>query len=78
MTATPGRLSGDTIVSLLADTDPYLSCDDCFDRVDEYVEKVAADPAYDDVAMRTHLAGCGACAQEAEALLQLLAADASR
>ncbi|MEU3014014.1 hypothetical protein [Nocardia asteroides] len=62
----------ETIASLVADTSPYLSCDECFARLDEYVESVCADPRYDDLAMRTHLAGCGACAEEARALRELI------
>ncbi len=69
-------LSAETVGSLLADTSPYLSCDDCFARVDEYVERRLADPEYDDHAMRTHLAGCGACAEEAEVLRELLSSEA--
>lgn len=69
-------LSADMIASLLADTEPYLSCDDCFARIDQYVERRLADPEHDDVLMRTHLAGCGACAEEAEALRELLSHDA--
>jgi hypothetical protein len=72
---TPG-LPDHTIASLLADTEPYLSCDDCFVRLDEYTERRTADPNYDDPAMRAHLRGCGACADEANALLDLLTRDA--
>lgn len=61
--------------SLTRDTDPYLSCDDCFARIDEYAERLSADPGHRDVAMQTHLAGCPACAEEAEALLELLDAE---
>ncbi|MEV0079411.1 hypothetical protein AB0H58_23655 [Nocardia neocaledoniensis] len=60
------------IAGLLADTSPYLSCDDCFARIDEYVERRAADPGYDDPAMRIHLAGCGACAEEERTLRELV------
>ena len=73
--ATP-ELSSQTIAGLLADTSPYLSCDDCFVRLDEYVERRSQDPQYDDRGMRAHLTGCGACAEEAETLLELLAHDA--
>ncbi|KAF0845746.1 hypothetical protein [Nocardia caishijiensis] len=61
--------------ALLADTSPYLSCDECFDRIDIYVERRLADPGYDDPAMRIHLAGCGACAEEERTLRELLAQD---
>jgi hypothetical protein len=66
-TLTPAAVAG-----LLADTTPYLSCDDCFDRLDVHAERQLADPGYVDPAMRAHLAGCGACSEEAEALLDLL------
>jgi len=54
---------------LTLDTEPYLSCDECFDLVDSYVEALLADPDHDQLAMRTHLAGCAACAEEARSLL---------
>lgn len=76
MTDATRGLSAETIASLLADTTPYLSCDDCFDKVDEYVERRLADPQHHDAALEAHLAGCGACAEEADALLELLTSDA--
>ena len=76
MTEPTRGLSAETISSLLADTSPYLSCDDCFAQIDQYVERRMADPHYEDPAMRAHLAGCGACAEEAAALQELLSRDA--
>ncbi|WP_110208480.1 hypothetical protein [Nocardioides daejeonensis] len=61
------------VEGLLRDTAPYLSCDECFDRIDQYVEARAADPDHHDLRMEVHLAGCGACAEEAATLLELLA-----
>jgi len=55
------------------DTEPYLSCDDCFDLVDRYVEALLSDPGHDLPAMRIHLAGCAACAEEARSLLGFVA-----
>jgi hypothetical protein len=75
MTDPTRSLDPATITSLLADTSPYLSCDDCFAQVDVYVERRIIDPDYEDSAMAAHLAGCGACAQEAEALWEVLALD---
>jgi hypothetical protein len=72
MTSTTRPLTADTVVRLLLDTDPYLSCDHCFARTDQYVERRALHPGYDDPVMRTHLEGCGACAEEAETLLSLI------
>ena len=72
MTDRSARLSQAGAANLLADTSPYLSCDDCFARMDEYVEQLARNPDYDDPSMRAHLRGCGACAEEADALTELL------
>ena len=68
-------LTDRAVADLVVDTEPYLSCDDCFERIDRYVEQRLADPAYDDPEMATHLSGCGACAEEAVALTELLRQD---
>lgn len=68
-------LDAETIASLLADTSPYLSCDDCFAQMDVYVERRRADPQVSDPAMEAHLGGCGACAEEVAALEELLDED---
>ena len=75
MTEPTRGLSAETVTSLLADTSPYLSCDDCFARIDVYVERTLADPRHEDAAMQAHLAGCGVCAEEAETLRELLSGD---
>lgn len=69
----PTPLPPEAVEALLTDTSPYLSCDDCFATIDVYVERLAADPGHRDLPMETHLAGCGACAEEARTLLDLLA-----
>ena len=69
-------LSTQAAQRLVLYTEPYLSCDDCFALVDAYVEALLADPTHDRPAMRVHLAGCGACAEEARTLVELAAADA--
>ncbi len=61
---------------LTVKTEPWLSCDDCFRLVDQYVDRLLADPKYDDPAMSAHLRGCGACAEEATSLIELAAHDA--
>ena len=71
---TTRKPAGDAVTSLLADTDPYLSCDACFERLDEYVERLVRDPDHHDEAMRTHLRACTACADEADSLLGLITA----
>ena len=76
MTA-PTPWPSDTVVaSLIADTSPYLSCDECFTRLDEYVESRLRDPQHTDATMQIHLRGCSQCHEEAEALLELVALDA--
>jgi len=78
MTTSPGaraHLTPDAVDALLRDTSPWLSCEDCFERMDTYVEALVADPAYEDRAMAAHLRGCPACAEEAEALVDLVTGD---
>jgi hypothetical protein len=71
MNAEPSPLEA-TIARLTLDTSPWLSCDDCFDKLDEYIERTLSIETDVDEAMRRHLAGCPACAEEAESLAQLL------
>jgi hypothetical protein len=73
MTQRPRTLGTAALHSLTVDTQPWLSCDDCFDLMDTYVEARLADPTYDEPRMAAHLAGCSACAEEAESLLALAA-----
>lgn len=59
---------------LLGPEGPELSCEECFDVLDVYVEHELADSAGDAAmpAMRAHLAGCSACREDHESLLALL------
>lgn len=66
------ELTQDLVDKLLLDTSPYLSCDECFEQLDVYVEQLAANPQHVDKPMQVHLHGCGACAEEADTLLDLL------
>ena len=71
------------VARLTLDTDPWLSCDDCFRLVDRYVEALLSEgaptgtgPAAGGLAaMPAHLSGCSACAEEATTLVLLSAAD---
>jgi hypothetical protein len=76
MSGHPATLTESAVAALLVDTEPYLSCDDCFERIDQYVERRVADTSHQDPEMDTHLAGCGVCAEEARALEELLRQDA--
>jgi hypothetical protein len=73
---TSRRLTPALARQLLIDATPWLSCDDCFALVDEYLERLLADPNYRYPAMSAHLRGCRACAEEASSLLELVARDA--
>jgi hypothetical protein len=61
--------------ALLGPTGPQVTCDECFDRLDEYVELElrGADADARVPGMREHLAGCPACSDEHESLRALLA-----
>jgi hypothetical protein len=61
-----------SVEALLLDTTPWLSCEDCFEQMDTYVEARVDDPSHHDPAMSAHLAGCPACAEEADSLLDLV------
>jgi len=76
MNDSPAVLTEAAIAGLLVDTEPYLSCDECFERIDQYVDRRVTDPSHADPGMDTHLAGCGACAEEARTLEDLLRQDA--
>ena len=62
---------------LLGPAGPEVGCDECFDRLDRYVElEVAGRDA--DVALpglRAHLDGCPACREEHESLLALVGGE---
>jgi hypothetical protein len=79
MTPPTRRLTEQVVQLITLDTEPWLSCEDCFALMDVYVETVLTDP--DTTAlpeMRVHLAGCPACAEEAQSLLELVAEDDAR
>jgi hypothetical protein len=61
---------------LLGPEGPELTCEQCFDLLDRYVElEVAGAPADDRVpGMRAHLAGCSACDEDHASLLAFVSA----
>jgi hypothetical protein len=72
----PGRYS-ELLRRLLGAPGPELTCDQCFELLDEYVELeldgAAADQAIP--GMRAHLHGCSACSEEHDSLLALVKRD---
>jgi hypothetical protein len=53
-------------MSLLGPTGPELSCEECFEHLDEYVEGREVH------GMAAHLEGCPACREDYESLLALV------
>lgn len=68
----------DALSRMLGPAEAEVSCDECFDRLDEYVdlELSGIDADRQVPGMRPHLAGCPACAEE-HASLRALVAEAA-
>lgn len=70
-----GRFSrsgrAEVLERLLGPTEPQVSCDECFEQIDRYIELEAAgvDAAAEFPRMQAHLEGCPACKQEHDELL---------
>ncbi|HEV7805628.1 MAG TPA: hypothetical protein VGO80_07420 [Solirubrobacteraceae bacterium] len=67
------------IAALLGPDGHELTCEDCFEQLDRYVELQLAG-AYADRAvpgMRAHLAGCPACQEDHASLAQFVASHAA-
>ncbi|EWT01490.1 hypothetical protein N865_10105 [Intrasporangium oryzae NRRL B-24470] len=76
MTPDPRRLTSTDAQRLIMPTDPWLSCEDCFELTDRFAEELLAHPDTTHLPeMLVHLHACAACAEEAESLIVLLAAD---
>ena len=60
--------------TLLGPTGPQVSCDECFERIDEYVELelAGADAEAGVPGMRAHLDGCPACRDKHDSLRALV------
>ena len=69
----------DEVQRLLGPTGPEVSCEDCFELLDEYVElelEHGAEPADRRIpGLRAHLDGCPACREDHESLWALVRAD---
>jgi hypothetical protein len=68
------------INDLLGPDGPEVSCEECFEHLDEYVEaELAGEDAEARVpGMRAHLDGCPACREDHESLRELVRRDGSR
>jgi hypothetical protein len=60
--------------ALLGPAGPQVTCEECFERLDEYVELELRGVDADEhvPGMRAHLDGCPACSDEHESLRALL------
>jgi hypothetical protein len=74
----PGRpRPTDRLGRLLGPAGPEISCDECFEQLDRYVEleRAGADADAAIPGMRAHLEGCPACGEDHESLAALLDSD---
>ncbi len=68
----------DLIARLLGPADPEVSCEECFELLDRYVDLELAGEDADArlPGMRAHLQGCPACHEDHESLRELVARSA--
>jgi hypothetical protein len=72
------RQTNDNIVKrLLGPAEPEVLCDECFERLDEYVELELQGAPADELipGLRAHLDGCPACHEDYESLRDLVQSD---
>jgi hypothetical protein len=62
------------LIRALGPGEPELTCEQCFEELDRYVELKLADAAADEriPGMRAHLEGCPACAEDFRSLRDLV------
>jgi hypothetical protein len=68
------------IAALLGPVGPELTCEQCFEQLDRYVDLTLAGRDRDRAVpgMRAHLLGCPACGEDHESLLAYVVADQLR
>jgi len=71
MNTTP-PFDDDTAGRFVQRTDPWMSCDDCFDNQDEVVDAFVAGGTIPSRAFLVHLGACPACLEETRSLLALV------
>jgi hypothetical protein len=66
-------MNDDTIKRVLGPAEDEVLCDECFERLDEFVDReLEGGPADREIpGMRAHLEGCPACREEYESLREL-------
>lgn len=65
------------IAALLGPAEPELTCEQCFEQIDRYVDCELAGADADGAVrgMRAHLAGCPACLEDHASLLAFVASS---
>lgn len=71
----PRTVNASSIDALTIDSEPYLSCDNCFEQTDEAIEALLAQRRDLDRAFVVHLRACPACRDEARTLAEFAAAE---
>jgi predicted anti-sigma-YlaC factor YlaD len=68
------------IARLLGPAEPEVSCEECFELLDQYVDLELAGEDLDTrlPGMRAHLQGCPACREDHESLRELVATSDGR
>lgn len=72
----PNHVDRDVLLArLVGPPGPELTCEQCFDELDRYVERELDDAQADRhfPGMRAHLAGCPACDEDHQSLLAFVA-----
>ena len=67
------------IAALLGPAEPELTCEECFEHLDRYVDTAlaGADPDRAVPGMRAHLVGCPACSEDHDSLVAFIGSDAA-
>jgi hypothetical protein len=67
-------MNDDTLKRLLGPAESEVLCDECFERLDEYVDlELQGEPADERIpGLRAHLEGCPACREDYESLRDLV------
>jgi len=73
----PAAERRDVLAALLGPVGPELTCEDCFEQLDRYVdlELAAADAARMVPGMAPHLSGCPACREDHQSLREFARTD---
>ena len=68
------KQGNETLKRLLGPAEPELLCEECFERLDEYVDLELQGRGADDriPGMRPHLEGCPACREEYDSLREFV------